>query len=210
MIFRQMLRGISQMLCGISQTLRGISQWVSGYSSWRFGSVCGRLRKVRSRLYSMSYVTGLGLLTCCLSVLLGIGLAHAIETPYGMVDPVDARYEAGYVTYLEQCAACHIALPPAILPAETWQVLITESAHYGVSVPVLSSFEQQLMLNYLQTYSRRTAPRASVPFRVKDSTYFYALHPGVVLPQPLDLRSCAGCHVGANEQDFSAINAVGT
>lgn len=189
-----------------AQMLYGISKWVSGSSSWRFGAVYGRLRKVRSRLQAVI----LALLTCCLSVLLGMGLAHAIETPYGMVDPVEARYEAGYITYIEQCASCHIALPPAVLPAETWQVLITEPAHYGASVLVLSGFEQRLMLSYLQTYSRRTMPRDPVPFRVKDSIYFHALHPGVVLPQPLDLRSCAGCHVGANEQDFSAINATGT
>mgnify|MGYP001792411420 CR=1 FL=1 len=150
----------------------------------------------------------LGLLSCLASVLLGMGFAQAIETPYGMVDPVDARYEAGYVTYIEQCAACHVALPPAVLPAETWQVLISESAHYGVSVPVLSSFEQQLMLNYLQTYSRRVEPRDPVPFRVADSPYFHALHPGVVLPQPLNLRSCVGCHIGAGQQDFSAANAI--
>ena len=150
----------------------------------------------------------LGLLTCLVSSLLGMGLAGAVESPYGMVDPIDARYEAGYATYLSECATCHVALPPAILPADTWQTLVTDSAHYGVTLPAIGRFEQQLMLSYLQTYSRRHTLDGPVPYRLQDSAYFHALHPGVALPQPLNLQTCVGCHLSAREQDYSALNAI--
>lgn len=133
--------------------------------------------------------------------LLGMGIARATEPSYGMVDPVAARYEAGYSVYVENCASCHVALPPAVLPRATWQTLVTDTAHYGITLQSLSSFDQQLMLNYLHTYSRSQGD-GPTPYRLKDSAYFQALHPGVALPQPLNLRSCVGCHATATEQNY--------
>ncbi|MEL6469029.1 MAG: cytochrome C [Cyanobacteria bacterium J06623_4] len=136
-----------------------------------------------------------------LSVLLGMGVARATEPSYGMVDPVAARDEAGYSVYVENCATCHVALPPAVLPRETWQTLVTDTAHYGVTLQPFSPFDQQLMLSYLHTYSRSRGSRPT-PYRLKDSAYFQALHPGIALPQPLNLRSCTTCHATATEQNY--------
>ncbi len=145
----------------------------------------------------------LGLSTVGLIGFLGISLAQAVDTPYGMVDPVDARYETGYAVYIEQCATCHVALPPAVLPIETWQGLVTDPAHYGITLAPLTQFDQQLMLNYLQTYSRPRLDDRFLPYRLKDSAYFQALHPDVSLPQPLNLDSCLSCHALAGEQNYS-------
>lgn len=145
----------------------------------------------------------LGILTFCLSALLGIGLARAIESPYGMVDPIDTDHATSYATYVENCSTCHVALPAAVLPLNTWQTLITDTAHYGVTLTGITRFDQRLMLQYLETYSRRQEGRGAVPYRLQNSAYFQALHPNVELPQPLNLRSCVGCHQGANEQNYS-------
>lgn len=138
-----------------------------------------------------------------MSALLGMGLAKATDASYGMVDPVASDYAVGYSLYVQQCSTCHVALPPAVLPTQTWQTLVTESAHYGVALPTIDRFEQRLMLNYLRVYSRRHQGRGVVPYRLKDSVYFQALHPAVSLPEPLTLRSCMACHLGAAEQDYS-------
>ncbi|MGD1867316.1 MAG: hypothetical protein ACFB0D_22430 [Phormidesmis sp.] len=148
----------------------------------------------------------LGLLTFCLSALLGMGFAKAIDSPYGMVDPIDASYEAGYATYVQKCSTCHVALPAAVLPLDTWQALITDPAHYGVTLTGISRFDQRLMLSYLQTYSRRHEGRGPTPYRLQNSAYFQALHPDVALPQPLNLRSCVSCHQGATEQNYSPVS----
>ncbi|MEL6937659.1 MAG: cytochrome C [Cyanobacteria bacterium J06598_1] len=146
----------------------------------------------------------LGAFAFGLSTLLSIGLAQALEpdSPYGMVDPVAEQYETSYGVYIENCATCHVALPPAVLPIETWQTLITDTNHYGVTLN-LDRFEQQLMVNYLQTYSRRHDGNGPVPYRLKNSATFQALHPSVDLPQPLNLRSCVGCHINAGEQNYA-------
>ncbi len=175
---------------------------------------------VRQRLHRKAFTFAI---MVGLSLLLGIGLGssqtHAVEAqsdippealtqtsgdPYGMVDPIDDRQLAGYQTYLNQCATCHVALPAAVLPTQTWQALITESAHYGISLPPIANFDQRLILNYLQAYSRPSRDRRTIPYRLSNSAYFQALHPQVSLPQPLTLNSCVGCHLGATERNYSS------
>lgn len=166
--------------------------------SWVTTTFIQALTKLRSSLKLIA----LALLTFTLSTALGIGFARAVNSPYGMVDPIDARYEAGYNVYIEQCASCHIALPPAVLPTESWQTIVLDPAHYGVSLN-LTQFDQRLILNYLQPYSRRHTRRGARPYRLRDSDYFQALHPKVELPTPLNLRSCTSCHINAAEPDFT-------
>jgi len=143
-----------------------------------------------------------------LSILLDTGaypvkVAVANGSNYGMVDPVGAQYEASYSVYVEQCATCHVALPPAVLPTDTWQALVTDPAHYGVVLPAFTQFDQRLMLNYLQAYSVRHKGGGPLPYRLQDSRYFQALHPNLDLPQPLNLQSCTSCHLKAGEQDYA-------
>lgn len=146
---------------------------------------------------------------CLASIVLSLALSLAIERPvqatsaYGMVDPVAENHAVGYEIYVERCASCHVGLPPAVLPIEAWQTIVTDPAHYGISLPSIPPFDQQLMVNYLQTYSRSCRSRGPTPYRLSDSDYFFALHPDVTMPEPLNLRSCAGCHLGAVEQDYS-------
>ena len=43
----------------------------------------------------------------------------------GTVDVVPAQYQPGQELYLENCSSCHIALPPAVFPSQTWKNLFT-------------------------------------------------------------------------------------
>lgn len=169
-------------------------------------SGCDRLFKRKGRpaiLLSVSAVLLSLLLSFALSPTLSAALAQT-PTAYGMVDPVAEEHAVGYQVYIERCATCHVALPPAVLPIESWQTLLNDQAHYGVSLPKIPRFDKQLMLNYLQTYARRYQNRGVTPYRLSDSNYFLALHPNVTLPQPLDLRSCTSCHLGAGEQNYTS------
>ncbi len=152
-----------------------------------------------------------GFLAFALSLLLGITAANSVEpstiepsavVPYGMVDPIAPDLAASYRIYLNECATCHVALPPAVLPTQTWQTLVVDPAHYGLTLTDITAFEKQLIVNYLQTYSRAHTNSGSLPFRLADSDYFYALHPQVVLPQSLNLRTCTNCHLSAPTQNY--------
>ncbi len=66
----------------------------------------------------------------CLS--LSWSLAFAIAPRTVALDPVPERYQLGLELYLKNCGTCHRALPPAVMPRETWQQLLQDEQHYGV------------------------------------------------------------------------------
>jgi Dihaem cytochrome c len=145
------------------------------------------------------------------SLCLGWGLAQAVEPAkpgvVGTVDVVSDRYKFGQELYLENCATCHIAIPPAVLPTETWRDLLQDSEHYGVELKPLIDPPRRLVWNYLQTFSRQLPPEESTPYRVADSNYFRVLHPKIDLPRKFTLASCATCHPGANQYNFRSLTA---
>ncbi|MBW4487769.1 MAG: diheme cytochrome c [Trichocoleus desertorum ATA4-8-CV12] len=157
------------------------------------------------------------------SVALGWGLAQATETPQaaqlaqftpsvenltpaatpvGTVDPVPSKYQLGQELYLENCATCHIGLPPAILPTETWRQILQDRQHYGQQIKPLVDPPRLLVWDYLRTYSRVQDQEEETPYRIADSRYFKALHPRVELPRSLTMASCASCHPAAAQFNF--------
>lgn len=151
----------------------------------------------------------LGLASVVFSLVLSLAMKAPAQptNPYGMVDPVAENHVVGYQIYVERCGSCHVALPPAVLPIESWQVVLSDRAHYGVTILDIPRFDQQLMQRYLQTYARRYQSRGTTPYRLANSDYFLALHPNIDLPQPLTLRTCTSCHLNAPEQDYTgAVN----
>lgn len=121
------------------------------------------------------------------------------------VDLVPDRYQLGQQLYLENCGRCHMALPPAIMPTETWRQLLQESQHYGVQLEPLVDPARLLVWQYLQVYSRLKVKDEPTPYRIGSSRYFKALHPRVNLPQRVTLNSCASCHPGASQYNFRTL-----
>jgi hypothetical protein len=139
------------------------------------------------------------------SVLLGIGLAHATTASTGTVDVVPDRYQLGQSLYVESCSACHIALPPAVMPTQTWRDLIQDSQHYGTTITPPVDPQRLAIWQYLQTYSRGLNPNETAPYRIQQSRFFKALHPRVEFSQPVNLGSCTTCHPGATQFDFRSL-----
>jgi Dihaem cytochrome c len=155
---------------------------------------------------------------------LGIGLAQAIEPPgkllpvnrpetaaveVGTVDVIPDRYKPGHELYLQNCATCHIGIPPAVLPSETWKDLLQDEQHYGATLKPIVGLNRTLLWNYLKTFSRLRSPEEErTPYRVADSRYFRALHPAVNLPRKFSLESCVTCHPGAGQFNFRQLSAA--
>ncbi|MBD0311745.1 MAG: diheme cytochrome C [Microcoleus sp. T3-bin5] len=125
----------------------------------------------------------------------------------GTVDRIPERYQLGQQLYLENCATCHIGLPPQVLPTETWRRLLQDSEHYGQTIKLLVDPSRLLVWNYLQTFSRPQAKDEEVPYRVASSRYFKALHPKVKMSQPANISSCVTCHPGASQYNFRKLTA---
>jgi hypothetical protein len=125
----------------------------------------------------------------------------------GTVDVVPPSLKLGQELYLENCASCHLGLPPQILPTETWRQLIQDSQHYGAQIQPLVGPNRQLVWQYLRTFSRPQAAEEEIPYRIYQSRYFKALHPKVALPTRAGLTSCISCHPGGDKYDFRALSA---
>lgn len=130
-------------------------------------------------------------------------VAQATAAQPGTVDLVPARYQLGKELYLENCASCHLPLPPEVLPTETWrQVLLEPQQHYGQKLEPMIGPALVVMWDYLRTFSRPKIGEEPTPYRVSESRYFRALHPRVDLPRPTKPSSCVECHPGAAQYDY--------
>jgi len=135
-------------------------------------------------------------------------VAQATPAVPGTVDPVPARYQLGQELYLENCASCHVALPPEVLPTETWRRLLLEpEQHYGQKLQPMIGPSLLVMWDYLRTFSRPQVAKEATPYRVSESPYFKALHPRVDLPQPVNPGSCVTCHPGVTQYNYRSLTS---
>lgn len=125
----------------------------------------------------------------------------------GTVDPITPEYQLGHSLYLESCATCHIAIPPAVLPNQTWRLILEEPSHYGVRISPPTNPGRLLIWAYLQHFSRALRPEEPTPFRLENSRYFKILHPRVEFAEPVRLQGCATCHPRANVFDFRSLTS---
>jgi hypothetical protein len=161
-----------------------------------------RKRSIRAMVVLLCFIIGLawGITTWTPAKALSPGGKIA---QMGTVDWVSPEYQLGQQLYQENCASCHIAVPPQVLPTQTWQQLLQDTQHYGVTIPELVDPPRLIIWNYLQRYSRPLLPQEEiVPYRVNRSRYFKALHPQVDFPQPVTLEGCVSCHPGAEQNNF--------
>ncbi len=119
------------------------------------------------------------------------------------IDRVPPQFELGQQLYIENCSTCHIAIPPQVLPSQTWRQLIQDSDHYGRQIEPLVDPPRLLVWNYLQTFSRPiNLQDEQLPFRLDRSRFFRAIHPRVEFNQPISVNNCAICHPAATDYNF--------
>lgn len=119
------------------------------------------------------------------------------------VDKTNENFKTGESLYLQSCGSCHIAIPPAVLPTETWKTILENpNNHYGTKVVGLNRLTQLLMWQYLQNYSRGLLKDEPQPKFIAQSRYFFALHPQVEFTKPITHHSCVDCHPRAREYYF--------
>ncbi len=134
-----------------------------------------------------------------------------LTPPYVTTDAIPDRYQLGQQLYFENCATCHIGLPPAVLPTETWRDILRDRSHYGATLPQIPDASRRVMGQYLQVFSRSKSPQEEqIPYRLAQSLYFKALHPGVNFAQNKikpGLNSCEVCHPASRQFNFRQIKS---
>jgi hypothetical protein len=115
--------------------------------------------------------------------------------------------------YQQECAACHLAFPPGLLPAPSWQRLMAGlPRHFGVDAS-LDAAAQKTLAAWLQANagSHRKLRRETAPppeDRITRAAWFLREHrevPAEAWPRPAikSAAHCAACHPKADLGDFN-------
>jgi hypothetical protein len=129
-------------------------------------------------------------------------LAQSAPVTIGTVDPVPQSLQLAQETYMARCATCHIGLPPAVLPSESWKNILQDDNHYGVPWTPMRNPDLALAWKYLRTFSRPNNPTEDPPYRVARSEYFKILHPKVKFTEPVKIATCVSCHPSVSSFNF--------
>lgn len=149
----------------------------------------------------------LAMWTVALALAIGLcPLAQADDGPRAAVIPQLPMYKT-------ECAACHLAYPPGMLPASSWQRLMTHLPnHFGTDASLDPAALKELS-NWLSSNAATGRRVAELPpaDRITRSAWFLRQHdevPAATWQRP-SIRSasnCAACHTGAERGDFNEHN----
>jgi hypothetical protein len=112
--------------------------------------------------------------------------------------------------YKQECAACHVAYPPGLLPAASWQRLMTNlPRHFGTDASLEAATAKEL--STWLTANAGTYKSASTPppqDRITQLQWFVREHREVSnatwkLPAVQSPANCTACHRQADQGDFN-------
>jgi cytochrome c len=117
---------------------------------------------------------------------------------------------AAMAKYEQECAACHIAYPPGMLPQASWGRLLQNlNKHFGVDASLDPAAVQEIG-GWLQQHagSYRSVREAPAQDRISKSHWFVSQHDEVSVStfQRKSVGSasnCAACHPNAGKGRFS-------
>jgi len=159
-------------------------------------------------------------LAFCSGYVAAESLLNAIFTPLRQKEivPVDNKQ------YQDECGSCHFAYQPGLLPAKSWEKLLTPEAlsnHFGVNAEL-----EKDVLNLIHDYaiakaadksyhkrSRKIAQstaQVEAPLRITEVYYIKRKHqkiPENMITQNIDVKSlsyCDACHTQAAQGVFEA------
>lgn len=111
--------------------------------------------------------------------------------------------------YMQECASCHVAYPPSMLPARSWQrVMSGLDRHYGTDASLDAATVQRLgawLQAYAGTYKR--VEEEPPQDRITRMAWFERKHRKVGLavwdlPSVKSAANCAACHASALQGRF--------
>lgn len=112
--------------------------------------------------------------------------------------------------YMQECGSCHTAYPPGMLPARSWQRLMTGlEQHFGSDASLDPATVQQLS-GWLQAHagSYKRVNAEPPQDRITRSAWFVRKHDEIApavwhLPSVKSAANCAACHTGADRGLYS-------
>ena len=115
--------------------------------------------------------------------------------------------------YAQECGSCHVAYPPGLLPAASWQRLMAGlPRHFGIDASLEPATAQAiggwLVQHAGSDRKLRREPAPPPEDRISRSAWFVREHREVpastwALPAVKSAANCGACHTRAEQGDFS-------
>jgi hypothetical protein len=150
-----------------------------------------------------------------------LGLILAATSVAASAQPTVARTPEE--VWRAECASCHMAYPPGLLPERSWRRLMSGlDRHFGQDAslggPALQMVTEYLVANSAERSTHRRAsrflrsiPSDATPLRITENAYFRREHDEVApevwkRPKVGGPSNCIACHGDAEQGDFSERN----
>jgi hypothetical protein len=114
--------------------------------------------------------------------------------------------------YQQECASCHLAFPPGMLPAASWRRLMDRLPHhFGIDASLDAPTRQQInswLAANAGTHEKVARDPSPPPQdRITRAAWFVQEHDGVrpatwALPAVKSAANCAACHTRADQGEF--------
>ena len=115
--------------------------------------------------------------------------------------------------YQQECAACHVAFPPGLLPAASWQRLMSNlPRHFGTDASLDAATEKEISTWLTQNAATRKRMATPPPEdRITRAAWFGRQHDEVPAEtwKRASIKSaanCSACHSRADQGDFDEDN----
>jgi hypothetical protein len=103
-------------------------------------------------------------------------------------------------TWQAECASCHIAYPPQLLPAASWRRLMSQlDRHFGIDASLDAGASSEI-LAFLEKHAGRGADQS---LRITETRWFRHEHDEATAQK---LSNCESCHRTAAQGDFRERN----
>ena len=132
-----------------------------------------------------------------LAALCAVALRAAADKPRLAPDPA----------YKAECGSCHVAYPPKLLPAGSWEQLMQRlDRHFGSDASLDAKMHEQISRYLAANAGRRAAPPGTEP-RITETRWFRKEHDEVpaALWKSAAVKSaanCGACHARAEQGDY--------
>lgn len=114
------------------------------------------------------------------------------------------------VKWQQECASCHIAYAPGLLPAESWRKIMSGlDKHFGEDASLTAPENKEITAFLVGNASNRWSAKTA-PLRITESMWFKTKHNSrEVAPEVwkrVSVKSpanCQACHIDAAKADFN-------
>lgn len=136
--------------------------------------------------------------TLLVAALFAVSLPAAADKPRLLPNP----------TYKTECGSCHVAYPPKLLPASSWQQLMQRlDRHFGGDASLDAQASAEIGRILAANAGRRDTPPGVEP-RITETRWFRKEHDEVpaALWKSAAVKSaanCAACHTRADDGDYA-------